>query len=311
MTNSKSTQSIYVIGFPKSGNTWLTRLLADCLQSRVSVSLNDDDHIEIASSVNSQLDIPVATDFTIWKAHLLPSILMQIRNENITKAVYIYRDFRDIVISAFFYHHSRICETELYQNKTMSLKNFFQLLTELLISRKRNQQKDIGSLADYMLYCYKGSPKRLLYKHTVSISKTWSDEVGAWSNHITTWLNFKKNNLNSKIVFISYEKLLSDTTITLKKIIDGMGLVLPSEEHLESTVRRQSFKEQKKFFEENSDENLPSGKKFNIRFLRKGVAGDWKNFFTGGMGEIVEKYHGEMLLNLGYTNKANWYESLP
>ncbi len=246
MTNSKSSQSIYVIGFPKSGNTWLTRLLADCLQFRVGTSLNDDDHIEIASSVNSQLDIPVATDFTIWKAHLLPSILMKTRNENIIKAVYIYRDFRDIVISAFFYHYSKIGATELYQNKTMSLKNFFQLLTKPLISQKRNGQKDIGSLADYMRYCCKNSPERLLYKHTVSISKAWSDEVGAWSNHITTWLNFKKNNLNSKIVFISYEKLLSDTIMTLKKIIDGMELVLPSEERLKSTVRRQSLKEQKK-----------------------------------------------------------------
>ena len=285
MTKNKSSQSIFIIGFPKSGNTWLTRLLADSLQIRAGTGMRGEDQVETATSVNFQLELPEITDFIVRKTHYLPSTLMEVRNEDINRSVYIYRDFRDVVISSFFYLHSGIHENGIRKDKKNSLKSIYFIL--------------------------RSDPKRLLLEHTETISRSWSDGVGSWSNHINTWQDFCSKNPKSNIVFVSYEGLLNNTLETVKEIIEGIQLPLPPEHHLKEAIRRQSFQKQKSFFQEiSNDTDAPFGKDFNIKFLRKGIAGDWKNFFTKEMGEIVEEYHGEMLRKLGYVKDSKWYQKL-
>ena len=117
MNKHEVPQSIFIIGFPKSGNTWLTRLIADSLRMRVGSGMRVDDDFEIATSVNTQLGLPGVTDFTIRKTHFLPEVLKKVREEDMNKGVYIYRDFRDIVISSFFYKYGVNFEKDLQKRK--------------------------------------------------------------------------------------------------------------------------------------------------------------------------------------------------
>jgi Sulfotransferase domain len=41
-------------------------------------------------------------------------------------------------------------------------------------------------------------------------------------------------------------------------------------------------------------------------FYRKGVAGDWKNFFTERDKQIYKEEAGELLIRLGYENDHDW-----
>ena len=41
-------------------------------------------------------------------------------------------------------------------------------------------------------------------------------------------------------------------------------------------------------------------------FLRKGVAGDWKNKFNKEAAMIFDHYAGDMLIKLGYETDHNW-----
>ena len=43
---------------------------------------------------------------------------------------------------------------------------------------------------------------------------------------------------------------------------------------------------------------------------RKGIVGDWKNYFTRGMGELVHE-HQPFLYDLGYEKDASWLKELP
>jgi hypothetical protein len=45
--------------------------------------------------------------------------------------------------------------------------------------------------------------------------------------------------------------------------------------------------------------------------VRRGVVGDWKNYFTRRDGELFNTLAGQHLLTLGYETDPKWYENLP
>lgn len=273
-------ESIYVIGFPKSGNTWLTKLLADALQIKAGTGMGDADEAEIATSVNSY--ITAKNDrHVVRKTHFMPDSLVDFEPGEIRHCVYIYRDLRDIVISAFFYRNKRIHESEVLRFSEV------HFLTSKLFALKN--------------IIFRLDPRKRLVKHTRDISKGWGGFVGSWSDHIKAWQEFANNNQDVNITFVSYEKLLENTTETVRSVIKKLGLEMPPDEQISRAIHRQSFSQQKVIFENwVPREHLVQGKRVNLRFLRKGIAGDWKRFFTDEMSEIIESSNGEMMNSLCY-----------
>jgi hypothetical protein len=45
--------------------------------------------------------------------------------------------------------------------------------------------------------------------------------------------------------------------------------------------------------------------------VRKGVSGDWRNWFTRRDGELFEAIAGEDLRRWGYASSPDWWRSLP
>jgi hypothetical protein len=83
--------NIWVVGYPKSGNTWLARLLGDALNCPIDSRYNDLPH----ALADEGFDRP-NKDITVKQAHLRGVIPDG-------KAVYIKRDPRDIVVSTMHY----------------------------------------------------------------------------------------------------------------------------------------------------------------------------------------------------------------
>jgi len=102
-------RTIYVAGYPKSGTTWLTRLLGDVLNCPTGGSLPQDDAIEPASEGHGR-----PAPFIVRKGHFRLTDAMVDRavpeshvlahralsNEGV---VWIYRDTRDVVASVRHY----------------------------------------------------------------------------------------------------------------------------------------------------------------------------------------------------------------
>ena len=84
-------KDIVVTGYPKSGNTWLVRLIADCLDSPAAGFWGDRRNPE--ESIEG-LDRP--GDFRVYKAHHMPKALLGMQGQSI---VSIVRDPRDILLS--------------------------------------------------------------------------------------------------------------------------------------------------------------------------------------------------------------------
>lgn len=89
---------VVVVGYPKSGNTWLNRLLAECIGCPQSGYLeHGPGYAEMAREGQSR-----RSRYEVWKSHGTPAILER-RDVSVSKVVYIVRDPRDVAISAS--HH--------------------------------------------------------------------------------------------------------------------------------------------------------------------------------------------------------------
>ena len=113
---------------------------------------------------------------------------------------------------------------------------------------------------------------------------SWSDFAEAW---------YKLNNA----VHVKYEDLLKDTTGELIRVVKKLS-------GNELFVGKARDIAEKYSFEKLSGRKQGQENKF--RFLRKGIAGDWKNYFNKEARELFDFYAGDQLLKLGYEKDRSW-----
>jgi len=112
-----------------------------------------------------------------------------------------------------------------------------------------------------------------------------------------TWSNID----SQSALLISYEQLVADQLGAFRKIVDWLGWEVPNE-ILNAVVERLSF-------EARSGRQPGSVDKFS--HLRKGVANDWRNYFTRDIGQRWEALYPDLLVNAGYEQASDWWHSLP
>lgn len=112
--NNENRQPIYISGYPKSGNTWLTRLLADCLNCPSGASVPKLDSTEPATGGQNRSE-----PFIVRKGHFLLQdgldggfvpgphrMNWQLQKEE--RVIFIVRDPRDIAVSGSHYWNRTI-----------------------------------------------------------------------------------------------------------------------------------------------------------------------------------------------------------
>ncbi|XP_072404424.1 amine sulfotransferase-like isoform X1 [Chiloscyllium punctatum] len=119
---------------------------------------------------------------------------------------------------------------------------------------------------------------------------------GSWFEHIRDW-HSHKDELN--ILFVAYEDMKNDLQSVVQKVASFLNKKL-DEETLESILNQCTFKHMK----ENPKTNYKSvSDLFNFEsgsFYRKGITGDWKNYFLVSQNEwfdaIYQKKMGDFPL---------------
>ncbi len=97
---------------------------------------------------------------------------------------------------------------------------------------------------------------------------------------------------------VRYEDLIKNTAIQLTEIIKFLNLYI-FQSHIQAVVTQNSFK---------SITGRESGTEEKASHKRKGIIGDWKNYFTDASCQLVQKHQGKLLRRLGYETEENWIE---
>uniref|UniRef100_A0A3Q3BGR1 Sulfotransferase n=1 Tax=Kryptolebias marmoratus TaxID=37003 RepID=A0A3Q3BGR1_KRYMA len=118
---------------------------------------------------------------------------------------------------------------------------------------------------------------------------------GKWTDHVKSW---RRAELGDRIMFITYEEMIQDFPASIRRISDFLGCNL-TEEVIQKVAEHCSFKSMKSNCMSNFS-LVPKKYMDNDKspFLRKGIAGDWKNHFNSEQrarftSEIRKELEGE------------------
>ncbi|WP_298901098.1 sulfotransferase domain-containing protein [uncultured Psychroserpens sp.] len=209
----------------------------------------------------------------VYHSHYQPKYLID-KNKHI---VWLLRDGRDIMVSSYFHH----LVWNDKNKKDPKLVNYYRS------KLKFEDYSDIKTnLATYIEFLFTDKPSKFLF----------FNYPGNWKDYNQKWLDASKKLDN--IYLIRYEDMLKDTFSETEKLMCFFSnKANHDKEHIRATVNRYSFENQTK--RKPGEENTTS-------FLRKGISGDWKNYFTEDAKKVFKKYAGEMLVDLGYEEDLNW-----
>jgi hypothetical protein len=119
-----------------------------------------------------------------------------------------------------------------------------------------------------------------------------------YSQFLDSWLN------RPAVCVVRYEDFLREPETQLIRVIRYLNRPLNLEK-IEEAVRLFSFSHQTKV---RYGEAREPGDTDNTKFMRKGVAGDWKNHFNRRSCELLERIEGPSLRRLGCEEDAGWVE---
>ena len=128
------------------------------------------------------------------------------------------------------------------------------------------------------------------------------DRFGLWNYHVNSWLDHREESEN--FLLVRYEDLKADPHQQLSRMVKFIWGEVDSERidfAIKATdISRLQKSEQKSnwFSETNTD----------INFFRKGIVGDWKNYFSPDLLRGLMLFHGRGLKRLGYIQEQKQIE---
>lgn len=248
-------KDIVVIGYPKSGNTWATRLVAELVGCHV-VGFWNSDHPEIAVEGSDR-----KSDFSCYKSHHQLSELTQI-NETSTKMIYVIRDPRDICVSGahYFNHVSPIPS----KSRNIAIRFVNKLHWELAGKRRMIQE-----MAKALLV---GNER---IHHWCRVS---------WKAHVTPFLD------RDDVLLIQYDRLLKNPMEQSKRILKFLDLER-SESEIDRVVDTHNFeKSQKRFADSGNSEKKQFLRKGGSGEWRHELTSQQKRNFESEIGELLTRF---------------------
>lgn len=136
------------------------------------------------------------------------------------------------------------------------------------------------------------------------LDRFFSDQdLSEWADMWTTALAVIESlRPHHRVLSVRYEDMIRDFPRVLSEIFAFLGAA----QGAEITARAMHTAS----FESMSGGRKP-GQEVCTAHVRKGVVGDWRNYFTRRDGETFNRLAGPQLLRLGYETDPQWAASLP
>ncbi|MCG8653693.1 MAG: sulfotransferase domain-containing protein [Pirellulales bacterium] len=145
----------------------------------------------------------------------------------------------------------------------------------------------------YFYYLRKKLPAGMTLSQFV---ETKPHTVGLWSEHVSQWSR------HPNLLTLRYEDLLQDPRAATLQALDFCELGgVYSDSWIKDAIERSSFQSMR---QAEQDGGLPTrnGIQPSVaeRFVRKGIAGDWRAELCGQSVELIETTEGEQMRRFGY-----------
>ena len=259
----RQVKNIIVAGYPKSGCTWATRLVAELVGCPVA-GFWQREKDEIAVEGEGRV-----SDYRCYKSHHQLAELGVQPDDSANRIIYVLRDPRDIAISA---------ASHFQFDRFPRLAAFFR--------RARRGEK----LYRHTLYPLLVSQNYRLARMTEALLHG-SAEVNNWVR--VSWKGHWRPYYEAGVPIIRYEDLLVRPEAEAERILHHLGLRRTPGE-IAGAVQNQSFTRKKEAL-------LASGETGRAKFLRVGKSGQWHEKLPGPLQARFTKELGAELAKWGYS----------
>lgn len=253
---------ILICGYPKSGTTWLARLIADVLNCPV---LGSYEKKNVGLALEGE-DRP--SSYICYKSHLDYQSLHN-SADNIFRYVYIVRDPRDVIVSAAYHFH---------------------VLPEHRQFLKKMNRYAFGTLGAWMRKLEKNMTiterQAVMFRALIDGSKYYTGCNVPWSNHVDSFAN------KEDVFFIKYEDLLSHPKSILSQFLRNMQVDIKDEKIMQS-IETQSFDTKKAYFKSNKD-------RIRDAHLRRGIQGEWRDELAPHIASEIKSLFLNELVKYNY-----------
>lgn len=263
---------IYVGGYPKSGTTWLSQLVAH------------------------YLDVPYA-DY-----NMMPLAFKGVVHNHwsyepaFDRSIQVIRDGRDVMVSLYMMLMSGYLKR---REGLVGLGDLFLLRTLVeniggwFASLNRRFHRLFGRTFDPW-----DLERNLPLFIEAEIERPFIPVVKeSWPQFICGWRCGAK-----KTTFVRYEDMLRDATMTLATALTHYLNDPIDQQEIEYTVKRYAFAKRT---------GRQPGVEDRNSFARKGIQGDWRNYFSREARQVFDHYAGDVLIALGYEPDHCWVDEVP
>lgn len=230
-------KNIIVAGYPKSGCTWATRLVAELAGCPVAGFWRSE-KTEIAVEGANRV-----SEFRCFKSHHQLQELESDLRDGRNRVIYVLRDPRDIAISAANFFVFKRFDLRIDRDRPgWTRKLYRQTLYPFLVRQNFRLEKMTGALL------------------------AGDGAVHNWCR--VSWKAHWRPYAEAGVPIVRYEDLLTQPAEEARRILRELDLKR-SPEAIAEAVRNQSFAQKK-------TELLRCGERGRAKFLRVGKSGQWK-----------------------------------
>lgn len=270
--------AIFLVSFPKSGNTWIRFLIGNLLHPDQAVTFANVDRIMPDIYGIGAKQLGKVGPLRVFKSH-------EAFDPRYRRVIYIVRDPRDVAVSS--YHFAR---------KGRWIDDKFPIETyvsELFLGRD-HQYGNWGEHAGSWLV-NSSNASQMISRRNLSAAKF--TQLGARGH-------------GRQFLLLRYEDLLENTEAELRKVADFVGRKVSSED-IAKAVALSSADKMKKLEQKQSDQwsTTRQGRK-DINFVREARSGQWRETLPARSVAQIESTWGHLMQVLGYERTAQ-QEGLP
>ena len=203
-------RNIVIVGYPKSGTTWMARLVAELIGCPLQGNWGFSHDLNLMAE---GLDRPA--NYACYKSHHQLRDVHPAGKQEIDTLIYVIRDPRDIVFSGLHYFQFDFPKPQQLL-KRFGLNGLLYPTGRKLLNRS----------------------KRLKKRKMINAILNGDDTVNRWC--AVSWEQHFKPYLENGVLFVKYEDVLRDPVMECKKILSRLHIE-KNETQIANAIATQSF----------------------------------------------------------------------